>query len=34
MEKEEILVLDAGDDSPISPMGSCCWVVYAPFRSF
>lgn len=34
MEKEEILVLDDGDDSPIGPMASCCWIAYIPYRSF
>lgn len=33
MEKEEILVLDDGDDSPIGPMGMCCAIVMAPYRS-
>ena len=33
MDKEEILVLDAGDDSPIGPMAFCCAIVYVPFRS-
>jgi len=34
MEKDDILILDAGEDSPISPMGFCCALVYAPFRPF
>lgn len=32
MEKEEIVILDGGDDSPISPMGFCCGGVYLPYR--
>lgn len=34
MEKEEILILDAGDDSPISPMGFCCAISMLPYRSY
>jgi hypothetical protein len=34
MEKEEILILDDGDDSPISPMGFCCGTIYLPYRSY
>jgi hypothetical protein len=34
MGKEEILILDDGEDSPISPMGLCCGIVYIPFRNF
>ncbi len=34
MEKEEILILDEGDDSPIGPMAACCAVMFGPYRGF
>lgn len=32
MEKEEIVTLDDGDDSPFGPMAFCCAGTYMPFR--
>jgi hypothetical protein len=32
MENEEILILDGGDDSSISPQGFCCALTILPLR--
>lgn len=34
MKKEEIIVLDDGEDTPFGPMAFCCAITFGPFRSF
>lgn len=33
MADEEIIVLDAVEDSPVGPEYMCCMMIFLPFRS-